>query len=253
MSDKQTEKYPAVRILGISFMVGKAENAFQILKKNGGLMTVPAAPALVTITEDKDYYNALLKSDVVIPDSGYMILIWKFITAKQKLYKISGLEFIDYFINHSNVIKETKLLLINPSDNDGKINKSYLISKGFLNENIENYSAPFYKSDVKDKNLLLLCESLKPNWIMINIGGGTQEKLGLFLKENLSFQPAIICTGAAISFKTGRQVKMPLWVDRLYLGWLSRCLSNPKVFIPRYLKGFKLFQLILKYKDKKIP
>lgn len=251
MSNKLIEKYPTIKILGISFIVGNAEDAFQILKQNGGLMTVPAAPALVTITEDKDYYKALLKSDLVIPDSGYMILIWRLIS-RQKFYKISGLEFIDYFVNNSNKIKESKLLLINPNDDDGSKNKSYLISKGFLPKNIENYSAPFYKNDVEDKNLLKICENEMPEWVMINIGGGTQEKLGLYLKENLTFRPSIICTGAAISFKTGQQVKMPLWVDRLYLGWLSRCISNPKVFVPRYLKGFKLFKLLLKYRENKI-
>ena len=241
----------AVKILGINFYNGKTKSVFNILNENGGLMTVPAAPALVTITEDKDYYDALLKSDLVIPDSGYMVLIWNFFS-RQKLNKISGLEFMDYFINHSNEIKETKLLLVNPNDEEGKINKEYLITKGFLAENIENYSAPFYKKDVKDEKLLTLCETLKPKWIMTNIGGGTQEKLGLFLKENLSFQPAIICTGAAISFKTGSQAKIPLWVDKIHLGWLSRCIYNPKSFIPRYLKGFKLIQLILKYKGEKI-
>jgi UDP-N-acetyl-D-mannosaminuronic acid transferase (WecB/TagA/CpsF family) len=221
------------------------------LKQNGGLMTVPAAPALVTITEDKDYYNALLESDIVIPDSGYMILIWRFISG-QKLNKISGLEFIDYFISRSDDIKMTRLLLVNPSKEDGEINKKYLINRGFLDENIINYSAPFYKNDVKDYSLLELCDTIQPKWIMINIGGGTQEKLGLFLKTNLSLKPAIICTGAAISFKTGRQVKMPLWIDKIYLGWLSRCISNPKLFIPRYIKGFKLFKLLLKYRNEKI-
>jgi UDP-N-acetyl-D-mannosaminuronic acid transferase (WecB/TagA/CpsF family) len=64
----------------------------------------------------------------------------------------------------------------------------------------------------------------------------------------LSYNPSIICTGAALAFKTGRQVKMPIWIDQIYLGWLYRCISNPKTFVPRYIKGFKLFNIILQYK-----
>lgn len=240
-----------VKILGISFIKGKVSDAFLFLKDKGGLMTVPAAPALVTISNDNAYYQSLLKSNLVIPDSGYMILIWNMISSN-KLYKISGLEFIDYFVNESKTINQSKLLLVNPSQEDGQINLKYLVSKGFNEEIIYNFTAPFYGDNVVDQDLIELCEKTQPKWIMINIGGGTQEKLGLFLKENLSYKPAIMCTGAAISFKTGRQVKMPLWVDRIYLGWLSRCISNPKVFIPRYLKGFKLLKLILRYRSNSI-
>lgn len=247
--DIKKSKKPTVQILGISFIKGKVSDAFNLLKHNGGLMTVPAAPALVTIKEDNAYYESLLKSDLIIPDSGYMILIWNIIS-KKKLYKISGLEFIEYFTKQSDVINQHRLMLVNPSEEDGNINKNYLVINGFNKNTIYNYTAPFYNNNVTDDNLLKMCEEVQPKWIMINIGGGTQEKLGLYLKENLSFFPAIMCTGAAISFKTGRQVKMPLWIDHLYLGWLARCISKPKVFIPRYLKGFKLLCLILKYKSK---
>ena len=67
-----------------------------------------------------------------------------------------------------------------------------------------------------------------------------------FLKNNLSYQPSILCTGAAIAFFTRQQVIIPRWVDKIYLGWLWRCFSNPRVFIPRYLKGIKLIFMLLK-------
>lgn len=236
----------SIQILGIKFYNGEVNGVFNFLYKNGGLLTVPAAPALVTIKEDKDYYTALLKSDLVIPDSGYMVLIWN-IFFKIKLRKISGLEFINHFINQQEIINKGSLFLINPSDLDGEINIKYL--KELNIKKIQNYTAPFYNNNVKDIILLKKIEEQKPNWILINIGGGTQEKLGLFLKENLSYHPAILCTGAALSFKTGRQGKMPKWVDQIYMGWLHRCITNPKTFIPRYLKGFKLLKIILKHKS----
>ena len=37
-------------------------------------------------------------------------------------------------------------------------------------------------------------------YILINLGSGIQEPLGLYLNENLNFKPGIICTGAAIAF-----------------------------------------------------
>ncbi|WP_339838908.1 WecB/TagA/CpsF family glycosyltransferase [uncultured Flavobacterium sp.] len=239
--------YQSVQILGIKFYNGLVKGVFDFLHEKGGLLTVPAAPALVTIKEDKSYYDSLLKSDIVIPDSGYMVLIWNFLY-KNKLKKISGLEFINHFLSQSDRVNQGKLFLINPSELDGQINTQYLNNAGFDLEEAYNYTAPFYKNNIIDVDLLDQLEKKKPKWILINIGGGTQEKLGLYLKENLFYKPAILCTGAAIAFKTGRQGKMPTWMDQIYLGWLHRCISNPKTFVPRYLKGFKLLKLILQYK-----
>lgn len=240
-----------IQILGIKFSKEKVDYVFKYLMDNGGLLTVPAAPALVTIKEDKLYYESLLQSDIVIPDSGYMVLIWNIISAK-KINKISGLEFINYFIKQHKHFAENDLYLINPSEIEGDYNLNYLNAQGFKLNNNNLYAAPFYNNNVQDKDLIEKLELIKPKTILINLGGGTQEKLGLYLKNNLSYKPSIICTGAAIAFKTGRQGNIPKWIDFLYLGWLHRCISNPKVFVPRYLKGFKLVKLMIKYKEKQV-
>lgn len=240
-----------IQILGIHFFKGEVVEVFNFLNNNGGLLTVPAAPALVNISDDPDYYNALLESDIVIPDSGYMVLIWN-LFFKNRIPKISGLEFINFFMDNSKTINHDPIFLVNPSDVDGTINRNFLNTKGFNLSLEDSYTAPFYNGNVNDFHLLSLIESQKPKWIFINIGGGTQEKLGLFLKHKLSYSPAILCTGAALAFKTGRQANVPAWVDYLYLGWFMRCISNPKVFVPRYLSGFKLLKMILVNKSNKI-
>ena len=79
---------------------------------------------------------------------------------------------------------------------------------------------------------------LKPNFILINIGGGTQEVLGLYLKEKLAFKPTIICTGAAISFFTKDQAPINSLIDQLYLGWFMRLIFNPLIFSKRYMPLF---------------
>lgn len=240
-----------IKILGIHFFNGNVKNVFDTLNSNGGLLTVPAAPALATIKNDHDYYNSLLSSDIVIPDSGYMVLIWN-LFFKEKISKISGLEFINYFIKEIPNQENKNLFLINPSEIDTEINRDFFNKLGVQIPQEASYSAPYYKNNVVDTALIELIEKNKPNWIIINLGGGTQEKLGLFIKNKLSYTPAIICTGAALAFKTGRQVNIPAIIDKLYLGWLFRCVSNPKLFIPRYLKGFSLILIILQFRSKRV-
>ncbi|MEI7581597.1 WecB/TagA/CpsF family glycosyltransferase [Runella sp.] len=237
-----------VSILGISFFNGKVDNVFTSLHHHGGLLTVPAGPNLADILEDEAYYEALCASDIVIPDSGFMVLIWNWLM-NGSINKISGLKFINCFLRNAEVVKQKNIFLVNPTDEEGECNRLLLEKKGIYLKNEHLFSAPFYGSLVEDSLLLSKLEVLKPHWILINIGGGVQEKLGLYLKTHLSYKPAIICTGAAIAFKTGKQVPIPAWVDQIYMGWLARCISNPNLYIRRYIKSIRLLKIMLQYKS----
>ena len=83
-------------------------------------------------------------------------------------------------------------------------------------------------------------KKIKPKYIIINLGGGTQEIFGYYLKRNLNYKPSIICSGAAISFYTKQQASLTTFLDNWYLGWLTRIIFNPTIFLPRYLSAFKL-------------
>jgi N-acetylglucosaminyldiphosphoundecaprenol N-acetyl-beta-D-mannosaminyltransferase len=99
---------------------------------------------------------------------------------------------------------------------------------------------------MEDSELLAKIIARKPRTIFIQLGGGVQERLGLFLRNKLSFPTTILCTGAALAFLSGEQVKIPNWADRLYLGWLLRCCAKPTVFVPRYLNAFRLIGVLAK-------
>ena len=142
-----------------------------------------------------------------------------------------------------------KIYLVEPSTHLQKINKEYLKKKNI--NNIYQYVAPIYKKNkIYDIKLLKNIKKIKPKYIIINLGGGTQEILGLYLKQNLNYKPSIICSGAAISFLTNQQAPVTNLFDNLYLSWLVRIFFDPKQFLPRYLSAFKLFFLVLNEKIK---
>ena len=240
-----------MKIIGISFFNGSSQEALLALHKNGGLLTAPSGPGLANIPNDRVYYESLLNSDIVIPDSGYMVMVWNLISGN-KIKRLSGLKLIDTFLDEFSVIVNDTILLINPTKEEEDANIALLNSKGFNVTKKNSYIAPFYSKVIIDPQLLQIIELKKPKWILINIGGGVQEILGYYLKKTVTYNPAILCTGAAIAFKTGKQVNIPKWADQLFLGWLIRILSNPSVYLPRYLSSFKLFFILLKYKEKTI-
>jgi UDP-N-acetyl-D-mannosaminuronic acid transferase (WecB/TagA/CpsF family) len=112
------------------------------------------------------------------------------------------------------------------------------------------YLAPLYGYAISDEELLERIEVRRPRHIVLCVGGGTQERVGLYLKQHLSYRPAIHCIGAAIAFLSGDQVHIPVWADRHGLGWLYRTMADPRRFFPRYWDARHLAPLLWKYRDR---
>ena len=213
-----------------------------------GLFVFPAGPALASIQKSNQYYKSIKKADLVFFDSGFFVLLLK-IFKNINVKKFSGYKFLGLFFDYLKINKKKSIFSIDPSYRYSKSNKSYLKNLGL--KKIYNYIAPKYNcSELSDKKLLNLINKLKPNFILINIGGGTQEVLGLYLKEKLAFKPTIICTGAAISFFTKDQAPINNFIDRYYLGWLLRLIFNPLIFFKRYIFGLKLIPMVIFSKIK---
>jgi len=109
------------------------------------------------------------------------------------------------------------------------------------------YVAPKYGLLVHDLQLVSILEPRKPNHIIIGIGGGMQDKLGSYLKHQLSYRPAIYCIGAAPGFVTGDQVLIPMWADRFFIGWIFRLITHPRSYFVRYWKARLGPGFIIKY------
>ena len=224
---------------------------YKTIKKRfvrGGVMVVPAAPALKNIHQDKLYYKALKNSSFAILDSGYLCLLLRIIK-NIEVTKFSGLKFLRSFFKDKENLKK-KIFLIDPSREESIKNKK-LLNKIGVKKKLSQYIAPIYNTkNIVDKKLLLIIKSQKPRFIIINLGGGKQEILANYLNSNLNYKFSIFCTGAAISFLTGSQAKIPKWIDYFYLGWLMRCLVSPIEYTKRYSKAFGLINLVIKSKIK---
>ena len=238
------------RILGIDFFDGSAKAAIQIMHNNGGLLVVPAAPALKDLDRNAGYRESLLNADLVLTDSAFMVLIWNRLQSTP-IKRLSGLEYLRELLLQPDVREPGKTLWIMASAASAKRNLAWLKEQGITIPEDLIYMAPMYgHGSVSDPVLLERLNRLRPRHVIVTVGGGTQERLGLYLKLNLAYRPAIHCIGAAIAFLSGDQVYIPAWADKFYLGWLFRSLSEPKRYIPRYLDAFQLFPLMRRYRDR---
>jgi N-acetylglucosaminyldiphosphoundecaprenol N-acetyl-beta-D-mannosaminyltransferase len=229
-----------VRILGLDFFQGSVGEAVRTAA-SGGLVVAPSGPGLATLPDDAVYRAALTAADVCLLDSGLLAGLWES-KHLRKLDRISGYNFLVEFLKLPDLAQPGATLWVAPTEEAASHTRQWLAKdRGLIVPAEAWHVAPQYDViDVKDEVLLKLVLSRQPRFIFIGVGGGPQEKLGAWLKSKLNYRPAILCTGAAIAFLTGEQARIPAWADQARLGWLLRCLHDPRRFIPRYWQARKL-------------
>ena len=239
------KKIKFIKFLNIKFHNFSDKDFIKLIYRPG-LFLFPSGPGLSSLETSTSYLASLKKADYVFFDSGYFVVLLK-IFKNIKVKKFSGYKFLKLFFNFLNMNKNKSIFLIDPSKKKSLSNKKYLKEIGL--KKIYNYISPNYNPNkLKDIKLLKKIKNIKPNYIMTNIGGGTQEILGLYLKNNLKIKTTILCTGGAISYFTGDQAPINDFFDKIYLGWLVRIIFNPKIFVIRYLRTIKLFLIVLSNK-----
>jgi N-acetylglucosaminyldiphosphoundecaprenol N-acetyl-beta-D-mannosaminyltransferase len=216
---------------------------FEKIISKKGLFIFPSGPGLSTLEEEIEYHNSLKEADFVFFDSGYFVLLLR-IFKSIKVNKYSGYKFLEKLFRYLKKNNDKSIFCIDPNYKFSKSNKIYLQKLGV--KKIYNYVAPKYDpKNLSDKQLLQKIIKAKPSFIMNNIGGGTQEILGHYIKKNLKFRVNIFCTGGAISFFTGDRAPINNLIDKLYLGWFIRIIFNPFIFIKRYFYALKLLPMVL--------
>src|SRR5207244_2417264 len=89
------------------------------------------------------------------------------------------------------------VLWVMPSEASAKRSLTWLRARGCPMKPENFYVAPKYAPHaVQDEALAGLINERRPAHVVIAIGGGIQEKLGLYLKRQCFFQPGIHCIGA---------------------------------------------------------
>src|SRR6266446_6504531 len=265
------------RMLGVDFFVGTAAEAVAHMSKHGGLVVAPVAPSFIALQDDPDYRRAIAHADLAIADSGWAVLFWRLLR-REKLSRISGLALFKALLETADARIPGKLFWILPSDKAESKTLEFASSSGYPTTADDCYVAPNYglrgqpfltgagaprlrggwgrvrsektpraRTGAEDPKLVSIIEQRKPKHIIIGIGGGMQDKLGSYLKHQLSYRPVIYCIGAAPGFVTGDQIVIPLWADRFFLGWIIRLFTQPRTLLPRFWTVRRLPGLILRY------
>jgi N-acetylglucosaminyldiphosphoundecaprenol N-acetyl-beta-D-mannosaminyltransferase len=240
------------KILGVRFYISDLEGLLELVGE-GGLIVVPSAPVMTRLEEDPAHREALEGADFAITDSAYMVILWLLSTG-ERINRISGLRLLRGILGREGFKARGETFWVMPSEADSCANLAWLRGRGFGVSGDDSYVAPMYprKGPITDADLLARIGAHRPRLVVLALSGGVQERLGWYLRNHLDYRPTILCIGGAIAFLSGRQAQIPVWADRLGLGWLIRFAASPRSFAAKVRGVHRLGPMIRRYGSRSV-
>lgn len=183
--------------------------------------------------EDAAFKEALLNSDVLLPDGVGVVFASKWLNGV-KVKKIAGADFHDYQLKRLNAISGSCFYLGASNETLAKIKAR--LQKEYPNVKVGSYSPPYKPNFTEEDNAKMIQEvnNFSPDVLFVGMTAPKQEKWSYTHKNALDAK--IICSiGAVFDFYAGT-VERPskIWQD-LGLEWFGRLLKEPKRMWRRYI------------------
>jgi N-acetylglucosaminyldiphosphoundecaprenol N-acetyl-beta-D-mannosaminyltransferase len=216
------------------------------LKKERVVINTINAHSYIVANKDKEFKNALLKSDILLPDGEGIVMMAKTLKGK-KITKIAGADIHDYLLNlaHNQSLK-CFYLGSSPSTLDRIKNK---LSKQYHNIKFDFFSPPFKPTftEADNKSMISQINAFNPDILFVGMTAPKQEKWVFQNRDYISAN--IICSiGAVFDFIAETKKRAPQWVIQIKMEWLYRSFTAWRL-TKRYLYSTPLF-LIEVYKLK---
>ena len=186
---------------------------------------------------DSLYQEALLNSEILIPDGISVVWAIKWLTG-QKLKKIAGADLFFYELERLQKLRKT-LFLHGTNSTLNQIKEK--INNEYPNIKIEFYSPPYKPDFTNDDNMTMLnlINTFIPDVLMIGMTAPKQEKWAYQHFNQL--QVGHICCVGPIDFYGGTVKRAPNWMIKNGMEWIYRLFKEPKRMWRRYLFGNILF------------
>jgi N-acetylglucosaminyldiphosphoundecaprenol N-acetyl-beta-D-mannosaminyltransferase len=196
-------------------------------------------------------FHVALQNSYNLPD-GISIVWGVFLTKKQSLKRITGIDVLSFFLEHSNQLKIQRVMFLGSSEK--VLLKIKEKTKKTFPDLIFNFISPPFKDEFTKNDLRSIhkvIEEFRPQIIFVGLSAPKQE---IFTDKHLKYLSSIkyICNiGAAFEYYAGTEMRAPLYIQKLYMEGVFRYLFHP---FRHFLKDIRsipfIFYKVLKYRIK---
>lgn len=197
----------------------------------------------VMTTKDPVFKEALMTSDVLLPDGVGMTFASRFLNGV-KIKKIAGAELHEFLL--TTLQKEAGCCFYLGSSESTLSKIKAHVNKEYPAISVKTFSPPFKKEFSEEDNHQMIEEinKVKPDVLFIGMTAPKQEKWAYYHHKYVDAQ--VICAiGAVFDFYAGT-IKRPsqFWID-MKMEWFVRLLNEPGRMWKRYLYYGPYFMYIL--------
>lgn len=231
------------KYFNVNFADCTAQEFNDVILKDKYFAICPSGPGLATLDKDDEYRQSIEMADIASFDSGFLVLI---LLLKRRIFhrKLSGLAVLRDLVRRDDVLLKT-VFVCSSTHEMFNIQSFFREVRGLKLYENQFFVAPMYTRPIIDRNLVShLQENPSLEVVIICLGSNVQEPLGAYIKKEVPNR-TILCTGAALSFIYGADVKIPELADKFFLGWFMRIIFAPKLYFNRYFKAIRLMHLPL--------
>jgi N-acetylglucosaminyldiphosphoundecaprenol N-acetyl-beta-D-mannosaminyltransferase len=184
---------------------------------------------------DPVYREALLNSDVLIPDGVSVVLAIRWLTG-QRLKKIAG---ADLFVYEMERLQSCggKCFFLGSSETTLATIKDRA-AREYPNVIVQSYSPPYKPEFTAEDNASMLgaINAFQPDVLFVGMTAPKQEKWAYQHFAQLQ-TGHVCCIGAVFDFYAGTVNRAPQWMINLGLEWFCRLAREPRRMWRRYLLG----------------
>ena len=176
--------------------------------------------------KDSLFAEALLSSDVLLPDGSGIVLATKILTDK-KINKIAGADIHQYLLEQAH-LKIQKVFYLGASVSTLRLIEKR-IQRDFPNIKVGSFSPPFKAQFSNEETQIMLdkINGFQPDILFVGMTAPKQEKW-VYTNQNQINANVIASIGAVFDFYAGTVKRSsPFWIS-LGLEWLPRLIRDPK-------------------------
>jgi N-acetylglucosaminyldiphosphoundecaprenol N-acetyl-beta-D-mannosaminyltransferase len=188
-----------------------------------------------TARKDDDFNNALLCSDILLPDGISVVWAMRLLNGL-RIQKIAGADLFFYEMERANERGGKCFFLGSTTETLEKIQKRAALE--YPNIQVFSYSPP-YKAEFSDEDndqMIDAINTVKPDVLFVGMTAPKQEKWA-FQHFNQMQVGHVCCIGAVFDFYAGTIQRAPKWMIQLGVEWLYRLIKEPRRLWRRYLIG----------------
>ncbi|WP_298782535.1 WecB/TagA/CpsF family glycosyltransferase [uncultured Polaribacter sp.] len=208
------------------------------LEEKKVINTVNPHSYCVSKTDDA-FSQALLNSDILLPDGSGIVLATKILRGKT-INKIAGADIHKHLLEYADK-NNKKVFYLGAAESTLKLIKER-ISKEYLNIKVESYSPP-YKSVFSEEDtskMISKVNDFEPDILFVGMTAPKQEKWVASNKDKLK-ATITVSIGAVFDFYAGTvERSSPFWI-KIGLEWLPRLIKEPKRLWRRNFVSTPLF------------